>query len=1160
MREATNKHPWAPFAAVVSAVLACSSFGQTAVWTGTGANENYTTPANWQGGTVPGNTGTTTLDFDLGLSQRTINLNSAVNVAGIYFSTPSAGIGYTFQDGGGSLTIGSGGISFQSGVDSYFDFFAPVVLSASPVVANGGSTYYTAFYNNISETGGARNLTVNGRVYLFGNNTFSGGLTVLAGTAYLGSSTAAGTGTIVADDNSSLQSTQTVVNLANPVSLGNDVTFGNFYFSGTAPQLTFSGPVTLQNMATTVYLNSNTSVDLQGTLTGPSGSTVSVSGQGSRLPYDGGSQLVIEGSTSNVNSISVLNAALILAPTGSPNASFSSIGASGLTIGNSDQPGYLGLDGAFSSVPGSVSTFLSTYGTSLGGSIGGTLGFDTFANPTAPNTFNDPINLSGFSSTYFTGLGSQSSAILGPAAVITPYGQLYKFGGGGGTLTVQSPLADSGGATALVVSSGSEPLSLILQGSNTYTGGTTVNGGALIFDSALPGTGSITVAPGAYVGSTENSGLANAQAFLIAVSVTGPGAIIGFDSSNVASPRPTITDAIDVSVYGENAPFIGTATKVTLGGTINPDNNAYQFTGIKGGNLTIASNLVGAGVSATFGLPNPVEANGSTSIINITGTANTYGGGTTFNSGTLFILSGSGLGAATAPVTIPDTGTYTSTPYFAPFGGTVTIPNPISVGNLSSQPGVSFGNAYSADMLVLSGVISDASMPGIVGIVGPVTLSGANTYTGGTVISSNNGGYTSVTVTNPSSLGTGPLVVDYYGASLLPSGGDVTLPNDIYLYNSLILGKGGSANRLILNGVISGGGNLDIESNVGLGGLNTFSGGTIVNNANVLISSTSPFGTGTLDLNNSTLSYGTASPTFVDLEGDTNGVIAMGSGSTVTLSTDLNSSSYTYGGAINGDGTVALVKSGSGVEFLTGTSTYGGGTTISGGTLVAGSNQALGSGPVTVTPGTTLGVGSGATVSNTLTLGAGSTLAGNGTFAAAAGVTFSSGTIVSPGNIPGQEIAALTFSNSVTLGSSGSYVFNISDAGGAAGVGYGTVNIGGTLTVTSIPTAPFVVNLVSLDPGSGNPGLATFSATSSYSWTLLSAASVSGFAAGDFTLNTSGFQNPTLGGVFSFAQNGNSLDLNFTPVPEPSTWILIAWGAGALAFQGYRKRRSSDPF
>ena len=100
MREATNKHPWAPFAAVVSAVLACSSFGQTAVWTGTGANENYTTPANWQGGTVPGNTGTTTLDFDLGLSQRTINLNSAVNVAGIYFSTPSAGIGYTFQDGG----------------------------------------------------------------------------------------------------------------------------------------------------------------------------------------------------------------------------------------------------------------------------------------------------------------------------------------------------------------------------------------------------------------------------------------------------------------------------------------------------------------------------------------------------------------------------------------------------------------------------------------------------------------------------------------------------------------------------------------------------------------------------------------------------------------------------------------------------------------------------------------------------------------------------------------------------------------------------------------------------------------------------------------------------------------------------------------------------
>ena len=33
--------------AALWSVITCAGFGQTAVWTGLGANDNYTNPANW---------------------------------------------------------------------------------------------------------------------------------------------------------------------------------------------------------------------------------------------------------------------------------------------------------------------------------------------------------------------------------------------------------------------------------------------------------------------------------------------------------------------------------------------------------------------------------------------------------------------------------------------------------------------------------------------------------------------------------------------------------------------------------------------------------------------------------------------------------------------------------------------------------------------------------------------------------------------------------------------------------------------------------------------------------------------------------------------------------------------------------------------------------
>jgi len=191
----------------------------------------------------------------------------------------------------------------------------------------------------------------------------------------------------------------------------------------------------------------------------------------------------------------------------------------------------------------------------------------------------------------------------------------------------------------------------------------------------------------------------------------------------------------------------------------------------------------------------------------------------------------------------------------------------------------------------------------------------------------------------------------------------------------------------------------------------------------------------------------------------------------------------------------------------------------------------------------------------------GSTLSGSGTFGPTGGVTIGNNALVSPGSATANNyVATLSFnaaSNPLTLGPGGVATFDVQNASGTAGSGYDTINVTGTsgvLTISATSGTPFAISVESINPGTGLPGAATFNMTQSYQWTLASATSIVGFNALDFTVSNGSFANSLGGGYFSVSANANDIFLNFTPVPEPSTWALIAAGVALVGFAGWRRR------
>lgn len=321
-------------------------------------------------------------------------------------------------------------------------------------------------------------------------------------------------------------------------------------------------------------------------------------------------------------------------------------------------------------------------------------------------------------------------------------------------------------------------------------------------------------------------------------------------------------------------------------------------------------------------------------------------------------------------------------------------------------------------------------------------------------------------------------------------------------------------------------------------GTTTISGGTV----NIRSSTDSTFGAVSMSGGAFNIAYlsgisaRTISVASLEGNGGTIGQTTTGTGYVTTLAIT-GSATKEYSGTISngtGTGSIAVTKSGAGVQTLSGSNTYASGTTVSAGTLLVNNTtgSGLGTGDVAVNGGTLGGTGS---FTGKVTVNAGGTMAPGAGIESlgAGGVTFTGGTFAFELNTSGSPTADLLYAaNSSTALSiaNGATTLSLTDLGSNVALAAGT-----KFTLISYTAA-----------GGWNGGVFT------------------GYADGStFTLGSNTWTidyDDTSAGINYSANATNFGDrfVTITTVPEPSTWALLLGGAAGMIWIRARRRAAAQ--
>lgn len=1072
---------------------------QTVTWTGQGYNDHVSTPGNWLGNTVPLNDGTE--EFIFGPAARNyVNFNNDVNARKI--SLTGITHPYRLDDDSGDLTIGTDGLVYApasplGSVIGAYNVIVPVNQTWDIQSGRLEIEYYMEGAGQITKTGAGSLLFRENYNY-----NWTGGLSLDAGrvviSPYDGATQALGTGTLTFNGGT-LATADFQGYGDSTVVLENAVVSNGLISLATGNELHFTA---MGESGESITLTADTTLQLRGAPLHVMGG-IAEDTAGKKLTIDSAGAIVLHGSSSWTGGTDVTKGILIFA--GENNTP-----ASGTILVGTD--GYAGIE-----VSNDVSAFISK----INPASTGTIGFDSDPDG-MPDTFNSEatIDLSTFSNSLR--LGSATSAILGSAVDYIPSGTTYRFGGGGGWLQVDFDLTT--GRTVTLDSPSELPLTVrFTNASNAFTAVSATNSGAVFATNALPGSATLTVNAGAYLGTEDAAFTANAtatNAYLTRFGASTPG-IIGFDIDpfNIAASTREV-DLTDVALGSlTGGAYLGTASAllsdgeivgpgVRFTGTIAPNSDSvHRFAAYKGGALEVAGTLMGSAM--IIGHPDSLGAFGDR-------TREEY---------STVLITGNNAGGLS--------------------GGTTLYGGRLMVGQSESDGVIGVDHTHALGEGALT--------------VAPVTF----------------------TLDEEDGSKTPPPMLAAYVNNLI-------IENPIHL-NAPELNVGGE-NNFTLSGVIDGSGELYVgeDSNSGftltLSGANTFSGGVYLSNsANIHADSNTALGTGALEFGNSSnvhVYFDTTAPVIGGLRSkqyeDNATLYAQQTNTVLTINQSFDSqfSGDFRSNAPYPDDNLRIVKDGTGLLRLDqgGLYFYHGTTeaTLPGsqevslqvnqGTVVLGNSFYMESSAPTVwVHGGTLALDGDHYLYNPVVVDNGGRLAGFGTFASS--VNIGTGAILAPG-LPGYGKTGLMSFNHLELDSGGIYEWEIQDPtdDGYAGRDHISISTPTTLVINATSEERFTLKVISLALN-GSAGLVNgFDPSQAYSWAIFSSDTIEGFDPAKFTIDASLFANSLAfdargNGTFSLAQSNSQIFLNFTPVPEPSTYALMALGLGCIGLTVWRKSR-----
>ena len=790
-------------------------------------------------------------------------------------------------------------------------------VSPSSVTFNNNSLSYTL--TGASGIAGYTSLIMNGSgaVTIATSNSYTGGTTINAGKLKIANSAALGGPTAMSTYGTFRINGGTIDNTSGgPLTLANYPIAWNagFVFPGSNPLNLGAGAVTLGNSAATVNLSGSTL-----TLGGPIGDN----GMGHGFTQNGAGVLALGGSSTYSGKTVVNGGTLSLGNGASIN------GTSGVTLAantvlvfnHSDSqtfvPTISGMGGLVQTGGGLVTLANSNTYTGNTAITGGTL---ALGNPLALE--NSTLDTSGSGTLSF---GSLTAATLGgltgpgtlalcnaASAAVT-----LSVGNGNANTTFSGSLTGSGGLTKIGAAA------LWLSGTNGFSGTTNVTGGTL--------------------------GVANAAAL---------------QNSTV---NVTANTNIVFSVSAPSVAGLSGAGNLNLGAAV----------------LTVGANNASSNFPGSLSGGNGLTKAGSGTLV-MTG-MNTYGGPTVINAGTLQLSNELvGFGADTSGGTFTGTnGTW----QFNSNGAAYTI-TPVTGGVLTltqSTLGTSARSAFYNKPVPLGPfnvgfVYQDASQNGADGVVFMLQNQGLTALgdPGGSL------GYSGSSLTTPgiapsAGLGFNIFTGGQNGESSLYQLSGGTLVTSVPTTNSVTPSTSvnlDSGDPIKVSLSYDGSNNLTVtlsDSTAGSSYTNTFPVGSLATligntacmgfsggdgglNSTQRISNFS-FSDNAVAFNNvlpATTALSVAAGATLDLAGNRQTVASLTGSGTVTnytanavsiLTTGGDNSSQTFSGALSdGDGSLGLIKVGSGSLTLIGSNNfYSGGTTISAGTLQVGNGATSGS-------------------------------------------------------------------------------------------------------------------------------------------------------------------------------------------------------------------------